>query len=289
MYPMTELLRPRQWIKNFFVFAGIIFAQQLGVAADRYKVLGAFALFCMLSSSVYLVNDVIDVERDRLHPDKKFRPLPSGRVRRGTALSLGLVLGAIALALSFLLEPRFALVGATYLALMLAYSLFLKNIAFVDVFVIASGFVMRAIAGAVVIHVQISEWLLFCTFNLALLLAMGKRRAELVQLNEDAANHRGTLSEYNPAFLEHLVSIAAGVTIVSYGLYTLDQVTIQKFHTHRLVYSVPFVIFGIFRYLYLIHLHEQGGNPTETAYEDRPLLITILLWLLVVSSIIYFR
>jgi len=280
-------LRPRQWTKNLVVFAGLLFSANLFHVPSLLTALAAFAVFCLLSSTVYLINDVCDIERDRVHPVKRRRPIAAGLLSPGAALTTAAVTTIAALTAAWVLGREFALVGLAYLALFLAYSLFLKNIVILDVLLIAVGFVLRAIAGAVVIGAEISNWLLVCTILLALFLGLCKRRDELMKLAGDATGHRQILDEYSPYLLDQMIAVVTASTLMAYTLYTMDEATMAKFNTPHLDLTIPFVIYGIFRYLYLIHRKEQGGNPSLTLLTDRPLLINILLWTIAVTLIIY--
>lgn len=289
MIPLLKSLRPNQWTKNFFVFAGIIFALKFFEIALLLKVIYAFIAFCLLSSSIYLINDVKDAESDRKHPTKKLRPIAAGQLSAPLAIILAMVLAVLSLAFSFFLSLPFALAALTYFILMVLYTFLLRDIVILDVFSIAAGFVLRAIAGVVVIGVELSPWLVICTILLSLFIALGKRRHELVSLSDGAIEHRKILDEYNPQLLDQLISAVAGSTVMAYTLYTLSPETIVKFGTHNLVYSVPFVLYGIFRYLYLIYQKEKGGKPEEVLLTDIPLLLDIILWLGSIALIIYWR
>ncbi len=284
---ITTSLRPKQWTKNLVIFAGLLFSASLFDLPQLLTAMAAFAVFCLLSSSVYLINDVCDMEQDRIHPVKRQRPIASGLVSPMAAIAtaVGLSLGAMASA--WLLEPLFALVCGVYLVLFLSYSMWLKNIVILDVLIIAIGFVLRAIAGAVVIGVRISAWLLVCTILLALFLGLCKRRDELVKLAGTANEHRRILDEYSPYLLDQMIAVVTASTLMAYALYTMADETIAKFNTTQLHLTIPFVIYGIFRYLYLIHRKDQGGNPSLTLLTDMPLLANILLWTVTVVLIIY--
>ncbi|HEY2993101.1 MAG TPA: decaprenyl-phosphate phosphoribosyltransferase [Methylomirabilota bacterium] len=279
-------LRPQQWVKNLFVFGGLIFSQRLFTPAV-WPALGAFAIFCGLSGAVYLLNDVADRHKDRLHPDKRHRPIAAGRLAPGTAVAAAAVLIAAGLALSVRLSPRFALTALAYVGLLVAYSAWLKHVVIVDVLVVAMGFVLRAVAGALAIGVAISGWLLICTILLALFLALGKRRHEVLTLGEGAARHRPTLAEYSPGLLDQMIAVVTASTVTAYALYTMSPETVAKFHTQLLPATLPFVLYGIFRYLYLLYHRRIGGNPSEIVVRDRALLINTLLWLATVLVIIY--
>ncbi len=280
-------LRPKQWTKNLVIFAGLVFSGSLFQVPSLLPAIGAFAVFCLLSSAVYLINDVCDMGRDRLHPVKCKRPIAAGLLSPRAAMTTAALITLAALSAAWMLGPGFAVVCLVYLLLFLSYSMFLKNIVILDVLLIAVGFVLRAIAGAVVINVRISSWLLVCTILLALFLGLCKRRDELVKLADAATGHRRILDEYSPYLLDQMIAVVTASTLMAYALYTMADETIQKFNTTHLHLTIPFVIYGIFRYLYLIHRKEHGGNPSLTLLTDRPLLINILLWTITVILIIY--
>jgi len=244
-------------------------------------------LFCLLSGAVYLVNDLVDLEQDQLHPVKRQRPLASGRLSprvAGTAVALLLVVG---LAGSFGLGASFGVTAFLYFGLMICYSLLLKNMVILDVLTLSFGFVLRAIAGAVAIGVAFSNWLLVCTMLLALFLSLTKRRHELTLLAGGAAEHRRILGEYSPYLLDQMIAVVTASTVLSYALYTQSPETVFKFGTDRLVWTLPFVLYGIFRYLYLVHQRDEGGNPSLVLFNDRPLLAAVGLWTVAVIAIIY--
>jgi len=280
-------LRPRQWLKNGIIFAGVIFSQNLDVPRLDLLALWAFVLFCLLSSAVYLVNDLVDLERDRLHPTKRHRPLASGALPVSAAVVAAVVFGVGALVASFLLNAPFGWLALAYVALNLGYSFGLKHVVILDVFAVAIFFVIRAAAGAEAVQVKISPWLLICTILLALFLALSKRRHELVLLEASAGDHRRSLAEYSPYLLDQMIAVVTASTVVSYCLYTMWPETVTKFHTQSMVYTIPFVIFGIFRYLYLIHQKEEGGAPERILVSDVPMIANLLLWLGAAALILY--
>src|SRR5688572_8589179 len=280
-------LRPHQWTKNLVVLAALAFSKHLFDPQPLSRALLAFALFCGLSGTVYLLNDVADVERDRLHPTKRLRPIASGALAVRTAVALAVALGALCVGLSFLLGPAFAACAAIYLALNLAYSFRLKEVVIVDVLAVSLGFVLRAVAGAVAVDVHISEWLLILTILFALFLTLAKRRAELTSLNQGASDHRKILAEYSPYLLDQMISVVTASCVTAYAFYTTAADTREKFQTDRLVWTLPFVLYGIFRYLYLVHQKEKGGSPTDVLLTDRPLLVVVALWALAVVLIVY--
>jgi 4-hydroxybenzoate polyprenyltransferase len=280
-------LRPTQWTKNLIVFAALMFAGRLFDPGSDLRALAAFAIFCALSGVVYLINDVADREADRRHPVKMHRPIASGDLPVSLALSAAAVIGGGAISSAFVLRPLFGVLAASYVALLGLYSGPLKHIVIIDVLTIAIGFVLRAAAGAVVIGVAISPWLYILTVLLALFLALTKRRQELVMLAERATGHRRILQEYSPYLLDQMISVVTASTILGYAIYTVSPETIEKFQTDLLGLTLPFPLYGIFRYLYLVHLKEGGGSPAEMLLTDRPLLACVALWGLAVAIIIY--
>jgi 4-hydroxybenzoate polyprenyltransferase len=280
-------LRPAQWTKNLLVFAGVLFGQRLGDGSAVGRSFAAFVVFCGLSGVVYLLNDVLDRERDRLHPLKSRRPIASGQLPVATALSAAGLLGTGSLAAAFVLSWRFGVVAAAYLGLLVLYSAGLKKIVIIDVLTIAVGFVLRAVAGAVAVEVQISHWLLLCTILLALFIALAKRRQELVQLAGKATHHREILGEYSPQLLDQMIAVVTASTLISYAFYTVSPETELKFGTRWLGLTIPFPLYGIFRYLYLMHQREGGGSPADLLLTDRPLLACVALWALAVALLIY--
>jgi 4-hydroxybenzoate polyprenyltransferase len=247
----------------------------------------AFLVFCGLSGTVYLVNDLADLEKDRLHPRKRLRPLASGALSPRTAVVAAAVIGALSLASAFFLGQPFAGVAITYVLLNLAYSFRLKHVVIVDVIVISLGFVLRAVGGALAIGVPFSTWLLVCTILLALFLALAKRRHEITSLLEGAAGHRKALAEYSPYLLDQMISVVTASCLVAYAFYTLAPETVEKYRTDRLAWTIPFVLYGIFRYLYLVHRKEKGGSPTDILLTDRPLLLDVALWAAAILVIVY--
>jgi 4-hydroxybenzoate polyprenyltransferase len=281
-------LRPNQWIKNLFLFSGILFSQNLTNISMLDKVIAGFIVFCALSGTVYLLNDIIDHERDRSHPVKSLRPIASGAISRKTALISSTLLMLFTLAGSYLLGVEFFLVSVLYLTLQVAYSFFLKHIVILDVFTISAGFVLRVFAGALVIRVEVSSWLIICTMLLSLFLGLSKRRHEIVTLEDNAESHRQVLTEYSSYLLDQMISVITASTLICYALYTMSAETIERFGTNKLIFTVPFVLYGIFRYLYLVHKKGGGGNPESIITSDKPLLINIFLWVLTAGLIIYF-
>jgi 4-hydroxybenzoate polyprenyltransferase len=279
-------LRPRQWAKNLFVFAGVIFSQQL-FTPQAWRAVFAFALFCALSGAIYLLNDVADAEKDRLHPTKRRRPVASGALPRGLALGIGLALLAASVVVSFSLGVPFGLVAVAYGALLTLYSVWLKHVVILDVLIVAMGFVLRAVAGAVAVGADISGWLLICTVLIALFLALGKRRHEYLTLKGSAAAHRPILAEYSEGFIDQMIAVVTASAVTAYALYTMSPETVAIFHTRLLPLTLPFVLYGIFRYLYLLYRRELGGNPSDLVLSDRALLVNTALWMTAVLVLIY--
>jgi 4-hydroxybenzoate polyprenyltransferase len=279
-------LRPRQWVKNLFVFGGVVFSQHLFTAA-LWTATAGFVVFCGLSGAIYLLNDVADRDKDRRHPGKGRRPIAAGRLPVPHALAAAAMLIVAGLGAAVWLSPPFALAALAYVALLSAYSAWFKHVVIVDVLVVALGFALRAAAGALIIDVAISGWLLICTVLLALFLALGKRRHEVLTLHGDAGQHRPVLTEYSAGLLDQMIAVVTASTVTAYALYTMSPETVAKFHTSLLPATLPFVLYGIFRYLYLLYQRQLGGNPTDAVFRDRALLLNTLLWLLVVLLIIY--
>lgn len=280
-------LRPGQWTKNLIIFAGLIFGRRLSDPTAVAHTLAAFLIFCGLSGVVYVVNDVVDRERDRRHPFKAKRPIASGALAPGVALAAAAVIAVLAVGAAFALSREFMLVALAYLVLLVLYSGPLKHIVIIDVLTISIGFVLRAVAGAVVVGVPISHWLLVCTILLALFLALSKRRHELVLLADGATEHRRILQEYSPYLLDQMIGVVTASTLIAYIFYTISPETGQKFDTNLLGLTIPFPLYGIFRYLYLVHRKEGGGSPAEMLLNDRPLLVCVALWVVAVILIIY--
>jgi 4-hydroxybenzoate polyprenyltransferase len=278
-------MRPAQWLKNGIVFAGLVFGGKLLEASAVASATLAALAFCLLSSGFYLINDVRDRDADRLHPAKRMRPIAAGERAPRPAAVLGVLLILFAIAASALLSWSLMYVFLAYAGLMAAYNLGLKEIAIIDVFAIAGGFVLRAVGGAIVVDVSISPWLLVCTMLLALLIGFGKRRHELVVLN-DARGHRRNLSVYNQAMLDQSVAVSAAGTLIAYAVYTFDSESAQNHH--RMMLTIPFVAYGVFRYLYLLYLGGQGGAPETMLLTDRPLVAAVAAWATASALLFYF-
>lgn len=282
-----KAMRPYQWVKNLLIFAGILFSRHLLDPDPLCMALAAFGIFCLVSGGVYIINDLMDIDQDRGHPDKCRRPIASGQLRISSALAGVCVILPSSLWGAFRLNPAFGGIATLYFLQNLLYSKYFKHVVILDVMVIGFGFVLRAVAGAVAVEVEVSSWLILCTFLLALFLGFSKRRQEIVKLQEGGQMHRSVLAEYSPQFLDTMIGIVTAATVMSYALYTTSEQTIQKFGTRHLVLTTPFVIYGIFRYLYLMHRHEQGDNPTEVLLTDPAIQVNALFWLLAVIGIIY--
>jgi 4-hydroxybenzoate polyprenyltransferase len=280
-------LRPHQWTKNLMVFAAPALSKHLFEWGPLEKSVLAFVIFCALSGTVYLLNDVADLERDRLHPRKRLRPIASGALSPRAAALLAVVLGLGSLGLSALLGLPFVLCAGLYLALNVLYSFRLKEIVILDVLSVSLGFVLRAVAGGVAIGVLVSDWLLVCTLLLAMFLALAKRRHELVSLSTSATGHRKILAEYSPYLLDQMISVVTASCLTAYAFYTMAPDTVQKYRTEKLAWTIPFVLYGIFRYLYLVHQKEKGGSPTDILVTDRPLLLNVFLWAMALLWIVY--
>lgn len=282
---IIRLLRPRQWTKNAIVFAALVFDHRLLDGRLLALSLGAFVAFCLASSATYVINDLRDVESDRLHPVKRRRPIASGAVSPSAARLIAAVLLAIALPLAFLIAPKFGLVLGGYVVLMLAYSFVLKQLVIVDAFTIAGGFVLRAAGGALAISVPISPWLYVCTVLLALFIAFGKRRHELLLLEKNAGSHRRNLDEYSAELLDHFIMITAAATVMAYSLYTFAAESLPE--DHSMMLTIPFVLYGLFRYLFLVHRRDGGGSPEHMLLTDRPLLACLVGWGIAAILILY--
>jgi 4-hydroxybenzoate polyprenyltransferase len=279
------LMRPRQWTKNLLAFAALIFSVQQADMTMLGQALAGFVLFCLVSSCVYVLNDYVDRERDRLHPEKKHRPLASGAIHPQTALFFGFVLLACCLMLAFRFQFAFGVVLSVYFCMNVLYSLRLKHVVIVDLLIVASGFVLRAVGGGLVIGVPLTPWFLLCTMLLALFLAIGKRRHELVLMQNGSGSHRKVLESYSLEMLNQMSGIVTTATIMSYALFTFTSG-----HTIQLMWTLIFVLYGVFRYLYLIHMEGKGGRPEKLLLEDRHILLTVVLYgFSVVCILLYFK
>ena len=279
-------MRPKQWTKNVFIFAPLLFDLKLFDPYYITRTVAAAFLFCILSGSVYLINDLTDAEKDRQHPTKRSRPLASGKLKRNWALAAAILLPPLSLTLSLFLDPWFALIGLVYFAIQLAYSLGLKNVVIVDVLIIASGFVLRVAAGSAVVDAaRFSPWLYVCMTWLALFLGFGKRRNELELLEGDALQHRKVLQEYSPQLLDQMMALVTSSTVIAYSLYTFSAENLPP--NKSMMLTIPFVLYSIFRYLYLIHQKNLGGSPEEILLGDVPFVVSNLCWGATVLLILY--
>ena len=283
---LAVAVRPDQWTKNLLVFAALVFAKRFLDPSSILLSLAAFALFCAASSATYLLNDVCDAESDRRHPTKRYRPVASGALPAGAALLFAAILGTVAVAGGLALRVPFGLTVVAYLVLQVGYSLLLKDVVILDVLCISASFVLRAGAGAEVLDVEFSSWLMICAALLALFLAVAKRRYELVEL-DDAVTHRPSLAQYTPKMLDQMIAVVTAATLMAYTLYTIDAKTVAKFGTDNLKYTIPFVLYGIFRYLYLVYSRHEGGDPSRHLLTDKPLLLDVFLFGLASAWIIW--
>ncbi len=279
-------MRPRQWTKNVFVFVPLFFDRKLTDPESLLRTLAAFVLFCLMSSAVYLMNDLVDIEKDRQHPKKKNRPLPAGELSPAVAALAAVVFALGSLLAGYYLTPNLALILLIYLLLQIAYTLWLKNIVLVDVLVVSSGFILRIAAGVAVIDVErFSPWLYVFSGFLALFLVLGKRRHELVLLGDEGASHRSILSEYNIDLIDRMLGIVTTGAVVAYSLYTFLAEGLPA--NHAMMLTIPFVLYAIFRWLYLIHVRHEGGAPEDIVLRDRPLQLDIVVWVVVVFVALY--
>jgi 4-hydroxybenzoate polyprenyltransferase len=287
LHALVVSLRPLQWIKNGALLVAPLFAQQVTHLARLWPALAGIVAFSALASAVYLANDLVDREQDRLHPEKRRRPLAAGELSPALASATSVALALGGLALSAAIGRTFLAVALAYVALQVLYSSVLKHLVIVDVFAVAAGFVLRVVAGAEAVAVPISNWLYLCTLLLSLFLALAKRRAELTLLGDDAPGHRRILVEYSTSMVDQLVTVLSACTVLAYALYTMAPETTQKFGTDRLKFSVPFVLFGLFRYIYLVHRQGAGGQPERVILTDRPMQVNLAAYLAAVAWAIY--
>ncbi len=284
---LIKTMRPRQWTKNVLVFAALVFDVKLFKTQYLLPTIAGFVLLCAVSGTIYIINDLVDLEKDRQHPKKRNRPLASGRIGVRTAVAASILILLITLPLSFVLHPFFGTILTLYLVMQIAYSFWLKDVVIVDVMLIAAGFVLRVAAGVPLVDAErFSPWLYICMTLLALLFGFGKRRYELVLLKENANVHRKSLAEYNLPLLDHAISIVTASTLLAYALYTFSAEGLPP--NHSMMLTIPFVLYAIFRYLYLIHVKGMGGEPEEIVLSDRPLQATFALWGLSVILVMYF-
>ncbi len=281
-------LRPKQWVKNLFLFLPLIFGRKLFEFPENLNVFLAFILFSVAASAVYLINDLIDVEYDRSHPTKSLRPIASGKVRRRSAVGVSTALILFSVFFSFILNSQFGWIVVTYFFLNLVYSKFIKNWVILDVFCLAFFFILRVIAGCVVASVDFSHWIILMTGLVALFLGFNKRRQDSVSIRRPTASHRGTLAKYNVRFIDQMITATTISMIVAYPLYAMDARTIREFGTNHLLFTVPFVYYGIFRYLYLIHRFSADGDPTRILFSDRLSQLNLALWVISCVGVVYF-
>ena len=283
---LINAMRPKQWTKNGFVFVPLVFDVKVFHLEPLLRTLAGFVLLCLISGTVYLINDLVDIERDRQHPTKRSRPLASGQLPTSVAISAAIALPVIVLPLSFLLDVQFGLILSGYLGLQILYSLWLKNMVIVDVMVVAAGFVLRVAAGVpLVLAERFSPWLYLFTSLLALFMALGKRRQEIVLLKDDAGSSRASLDHYNLPFLDEMMAVVTASTLITYALYTFSAPNLPR--NHSMMLTIPFVLYGIFRYLYVVHIQGNGGAPDEVLLTDRPLLAAVGLFGMAVVIILY--
>ncbi len=279
-------MRPRQWLKNGLVFAALFFDRQAIDLESLLRTTAAFILLCMVSSAVYIMNDLVDIESDRQHPTKRRRPLAAGELSPTLAIIVAIVLAAAGLAAGFILSQALGWILLTYLVIQVAYTFYFKHVVLLDVIFVASGFILRVAAGVAVIHVErFSPWLYVCTGLLALLIALGRRRHELSLLGLDAGNHRAILDEYNIDLIDRLIGIVAAAALVAYSLYTFMAEGLPD--NNLMMLTIPFVLYGIFRYLFLLHVRHEGGAPEDIFISDRPMQLALFFWAVVVFFVLY--
>ena len=286
---LLKAMRPKQWTKNVLLFGALLFALKFTDVTSIWRALAGFGLFCLFSSSVYIINDLRDREKDKLNPRTASRPIASGALSPAIAIAAVCVMLPVAFILSYILSPGFAMVGAIYMAKDFGYSFGLKHLVIIDVMLIAAGFTLRAVAGALAINVDISPWLYVVTTLGALFLGLNKRKHEVLLLGADASSHRKVLDEYSPALIEEMLAVITASTLMSYTFYTFtaDNLPLQLQRNHLMMLTIPFVLYGIFRYLYLVYQKDQGSSPEEVLLKDRPLLLCVVLWALTAGTLLY--
>jgi len=283
-----HLLRPKHWIKNLFVFAALIFSLNLFNIIKLTASLQAFFAFCLASSFVYIINDIIDIEQDRKHPEKRNRPIASGKTSIKNAITISIVCLISSMILAYFINLNTLIIITVYIFINIIYSIKIKNVVILDVMFIALGFILRMIAGATAIGVSFSNWIFLTTFCISLFLGFGKRRGEILLTNNNTQNNaRIVLKLYSMQFLDYMILSSVTLTIISYALYTIDSEVIKRFGTDKLIYTVPLVIYGIFRYLYVIYRSDSDGDPTEVVLKDKSIISVVLLWTLLVICLIY--
>jgi 4-hydroxybenzoate polyprenyltransferase len=290
MKVFLQLIKVKHWVKNlFFILAPLVFSLQMFSIGQTLQALLAFVAFSMVTVFVYILNDILDRENDREHPQKSSRPIASGRVKPSHALILGILFAAIGFFIATFINIASIIIIGTYLLLNIAYSFLLKRVVILDVFIIAIGFCLRVLLGSVAIDVHLGPWMLLTTFSVSLILGFGKRRHELSLLGEEAIQHRTSLGEYSRKLLDMMIVIATSITAISYALYTMDNQVITRLGTDKLIFTIPFVLFGLFRYLYLIYNRGKGGSPEEIVVTDPGIVISVILWLVSIVLLIYFH
>lgn len=283
-----HLLRPKHWIKNLFIFAALIFSLNLFNIVKLTASLQAFFAFCLASSFVYIINDIIDIEQDRKHPKKRNRPIASGKISIRNAKKIGVICLITSITLAYFINLNTLIIIIVYIFVNIFYSMKIKNVVILDVMFIALGFILRMIAGATAIEVSFSNWILLTTFCISLFLGFGKRRGEILLANNNTQKHtRSVLKLYSMQFLDYMILSSVTLTIISYALYTIDSEVIKRFGTDKLIYTVPLVIYGIFRYLYVIYRSDSDGDPTEVVLKDKSIISVVSLWILLVIGLIY--
>jgi len=283
---LLRLMRPHQWVKNSFVLTGLIFGHAWHTPALILQTAIIFIAFCLISSTVYILNDIIDIDQDREHPTKRNRPLPSGKLKASSARIFALFLGVTALTLAYFAATIVFVILLIYLVMNIAYSLKLKHVVILDVFIIATGFMLRIFAGTFGIGIPPSQWLLLCGLMVTLFLGFSKRRAEIIVLNDDKSEHRRVLQDYSPLLLDKMIVVTAAGLIMSYSLYTMNPETIRIHGTSNLIYTVPFVVYGVFRYIFLLHNQSSGGDPSRDLVRDPHMLIVMVAWVITTIALI---
>ncbi|ACQ51641.1 decaprenyl-phosphate phosphoribosyltransferase [Clostridium botulinum] len=282
---IIALMRPKQWIKNFFVFAAIIFSGNLTNESILKNNIITFILFCLTSSTIYILNDIVDLEKDKKHPEKKNRPLPSGRVSKSTAIIMNIVILFTVLFCSYkFVDYKIMYIYLLYIVMNIFYCFKLKNVVILDVMVITFGFVLRMESGSLATKVSVSPWLFLCTILLSLFLALNKRKSEIIALKDKRGSHRKILEEYSVELIDNMLTIVTPSILISYCIYTFSSV-----QSKRMMYTIPFVLYGIFRYQYLMNNHNLGGKPEDVFGKDKPFLVNMVLWVISVVVIIYFK
>jgi 4-hydroxybenzoate polyprenyltransferase len=285
-FELLRLMRPYQWVKNAFVFTGLLFGHAWRDPHLVEQVMVVFIAFCLVSSAIYTLNDIVDLEQDRHHPKKSRRPLASGAVSISAAFMLAALLGTLGLSLAYFAAPTVLMIMLGYALMNIAYSLRFKHVVILDVFIIATGFMLRILAGTLGVGIPPSQWLLLCGLMVTLFLGFTKRRAEIIALTDDKTAHRKVLEHYSPVLLDKMIGITAAGLIMSYSLYTMNADTIRIHHTTNLIYTVPFVMYGVFRYIYLLHHQSRGGDPSHDLVRDPHLFIAVGAWLIVTVLLI---